>query len=103
MAMAFEMMGISPMGSSMVPAEDGRKAEVALETGRLAVEVLKRGLRPSDIITRRSPENAIAAVATSGGSTNPALHLVAVAREAGGAVGIRMEERRGGEECRFRW
>src|SRR3712207_6283897 len=83
MAMAFEMMGISPMGSSMVPAEDGRKAEVALETGRLAVDVLKRGLRPSDIITRRSLENAIAAVATSGGSTNAVLHLLAVAREAG--------------------
>jgi dihydroxy-acid dehydratase len=83
MAMAFEVLGISPMGSSMVPAEDGRKADVAVETGRLAVDVLQRGLRPSDVITKRSLENAIAAVATSGGSTNAVLHLLAVAREAG--------------------
>jgi dihydroxy-acid dehydratase len=83
MAMAFEVLGISPMGSSMVPAEDGRKAEVGLEAGRLVMDVLRRGLRPSDVITRRSLENAIAAVATSGGSTNAVLHLLAVAREAG--------------------
>ena len=83
MAMAFEVLGISPMGSSMVPAEDGRKAEVAKEAGRLAVDVLKRGLTPSDVITRKSLENAIAAVATSGGSTNAVLHLLAIAREAG--------------------
>ena len=83
MAMAFEVLGISPMGSSMVPAEDGRKAEVGREAGRLAVDVLKRGLVPSDVITRKSLENAIAAVATSGGSTNAVLHLLAVARETG--------------------
>jgi dihydroxy-acid dehydratase len=83
MAMAFEVLGISPMGSSMVPAEDGRKAEVAVEAGRLAVDVLHRGLRPSDVITKKSLENAIAAVATSGGSTNAVLHLLAIARESG--------------------
>ena len=88
MAMAFEVLGISPMGSSMVPAEDGRKAEVAVEAGRLAMDVLQRGLRPSDIITRRALENAIAAVATSGGSTNAVLHLLAVAREAGVELSI---------------
>ncbi|MDQ5807494.1 MAG: dihydroxy-acid dehydratase [Actinomycetota bacterium] len=83
MAMAFEVLGISPMGSSMVPAEDGRKAEVGVEAGRLALDVLNRGLRPSDVITKKSLENAIAAVATSGGSTNAVLHLLAIAREAG--------------------
>lgn len=83
MAMAFEVLGISPMGSSMVPAEDGAKAQVARETGKLAVDILRRGLKPSDIITTPSLENAIAAVATSGGSTNAVLHLLAVAREAG--------------------
>ncbi|HEX8086885.1 MAG TPA: dihydroxy-acid dehydratase [Solirubrobacteraceae bacterium] len=83
MAMAFEVLGISPMGSSMVPAEDGAKADVARQAGELAVDVLHRGLRPSDIITTKSLENAIAAVATSGGSTNAVLHLLAVAREAG--------------------
>jgi dihydroxy-acid dehydratase len=83
MAMAFEVLGISPMGSSMVPAEDGRKAQVGIDTGGLVMDVLARGLRPSDVITKASLENAIAAVATSGGSTNAVLHLLAVAREAG--------------------
>jgi dihydroxy-acid dehydratase len=83
MAMAFEVLGISPMGSSMVPAEDGKKGKVAEECGRLVVDVLKRGLTPSQIITREALENAIAAGAMSGGSTNLVLHLLAVAHEAG--------------------
>jgi dihydroxy-acid dehydratase len=83
MAMAFEVLGISPMGSSMVPAEHKSKAEVAFGIGELAMDALKRGLRPSDVITRDSLENAIAAIACSGGSTNGVLHLLAVAREAG--------------------
>src|ERR687885_52619 len=83
MAMAFEVLGISPMGPSMVPAQYPSKAEVAYEAGKLVVDVLKRGLRPSDIITRDALENAIAAVTSSGGSTNGVLHLLAVAREAG--------------------
>ncbi len=83
MAMAFEILGISPMGSAMVPAEHAGKAEVAIEAGKLMMEVLDRGLRPRDIITKDSLENAIAAIATSGGSTNGVLHLLAVAREAG--------------------
>jgi dihydroxy-acid dehydratase len=83
MAMAFEILGISPAGSAMVPAMDGRKGDVAFEAGRLVMDVLARGQRPSDIVTRESLENAIAAIATSGGSTNGVLHLLAVAREAG--------------------
>jgi dihydroxy-acid dehydratase len=83
MAMAFEMLGISPMGSSMVPAMAGTKGEVARAAGELVMDVLRRGQRPSDIITRESLENAIAAIACSGGSTNGVLHLLAVAREAG--------------------
>ena len=83
MAMAFEVMGISPMGSSMVPAENGRKGEVAVEVGKLVMDVLARGQRVSDVITREAIENAIAAVATSGGSTNAVLHLLAIARETG--------------------
>jgi dihydroxy-acid dehydratase len=83
MAMAFEVLGISPAGYSMVPAMNGRKSEVAFETGRLVMDVLERGLLPSDIITRESLENAIAAIACSGGSTNGVLHLLAVAREMG--------------------
>jgi dihydroxy-acid dehydratase len=83
MAMAFEVLGISPAGSSMVPAEDGRKLDVAVKTGELVMDVLKRGQRPSEIITKAGLENAIAAVATSGGSTNGVLHLLAVANEMG--------------------
>jgi dihydroxy-acid dehydratase len=88
MAMAFEVLGISPSGYSMVPAVDGRKAEVAFEAGRLVMDVLERGLLPSDIITRESLENAIAAIASSGGSTNGVLHLLAVAREMGVELAI---------------
>src|SRR3954469_12858028 len=83
MAMAFEVLGISPMGPSMVPAQYPSKAEVAYEAGKLVVDVLRRGLRPRDIITREALENAIAAVTASGGSTNGVLHLLAVAREMG--------------------
>jgi dihydroxy-acid dehydratase len=88
MAMAFEVLGISPAGFSMVPATDARKADVAGEAGKLVLDVLKRGLRPSDIITREALENAIAAVACSGGSTNAVLHLLAIAREMDVALSI---------------
>ncbi len=81
MAMAFEVLGISPPGFSMVPAVDPHKQDVATEAGRLVLDVLGRNLRPRDIITRESLENAIAAIACSGGSTNGVLHLLAVAKE----------------------
>jgi dihydroxy-acid dehydratase len=82
MAMAFEVMGISPAGAAMVPAEDATKADAAVECGKLVMDVLARGQRPSEVITRESLENAIAAIASSGGSTNGVLHLLAVAKEA---------------------
>jgi dihydroxy-acid dehydratase len=88
MAMAFEVLGISPSGFSMVPATNPRKSEVATEAGRLVMDVLKRGQRPSDIITRESLENAIAAIACSGGSTNGVLHLLAIAKEMGVELSI---------------
>jgi dihydroxy-acid dehydratase len=88
MAMAFEVLGISPAGSSMVPAEDGRKLEVAVECGKLVMEVLAAGRRPSDVITKQALENAIAAGAMSGGSTNIVLHLLAVAHEMGVPLSI---------------
>jgi dihydroxy-acid dehydratase len=83
MSTAFEMMGISAMGTSMVPAEDGKKGQAAVEVGRLAMKLLEDDVRPSKIITRESLENAIACVAATGGSTNGVLHLLAIAREAG--------------------
>ena len=88
MAMAFEVMGISPNGFAMVDAQAPMKSEVAFKTGELAVEVLKRGLLPRDVITKESIQNAIAAVMTSGGSTNAVLHLLAVAYEAGVELNI---------------
>ena len=83
MAIAFEFLGISPMGRNGVPAMDRHKDDVAFECGKMVMDLLKRDLRPRHIITRKSLENAIAAVATTGGSTNAVLHLLAVACEAG--------------------
>ncbi|MBA3753627.1 MAG: dihydroxy-acid dehydratase [Nitrospira sp.] len=83
MAIAFEFLGISPMGRNGVPAMDQKKDYVAFECGQMVMDLLKKDIRPKQIITRRSIENAIAAVATTGGSTNAVLHLLAVAREMG--------------------
>jgi dihydroxy-acid dehydratase len=82
MAIAFEFLGISPMGRNGVPAMDQKKDDVAFECGKMVMDLLKQDLRPRQIITRKSLENAIAAVATTGGSTNAVLHLLAIAREA---------------------
>ncbi|MGA9372317.1 MAG: dihydroxy-acid dehydratase [Solirubrobacterales bacterium] len=83
MACAFEVMGMTPMGSGMVPAVAAAREQVARECGELVMRVLADDLRPSRIITKDSIENAIATVAMSGGSTNGVLHLLAVANEAG--------------------
>jgi dihydroxy-acid dehydratase len=88
MAMAFQLLGISPIGPSDVPAQDPNKAQAAFEAGELVMDVLARGQRPSEIITKDALENAIAGVAMSGGSTNAVLHLLAVAREAGVELSI---------------
>jgi dihydroxy-acid dehydratase len=88
MATAFEVLGISPMGSGMVPAEDGKKGQVAEDCGRLVVELVRSDVKPSSVITRESLENAIACVAATGGSTNAVLHLLAVANEAGVELSI---------------
>ena len=82
MAIAFEFLGISPMGFNGVPAMDPRKDDVAFKCGQMVMDLLKKDLRPRQILTRKALENAIAAVATTGGSTNAVLHLLAVAREA---------------------
>lgn len=90
MAMAIEVLGMSPMGSASVPAMDAKKDHVAFEAGRLAMDLLRHNLRPRRIITRQSLENAIASVAATGGSTNSVLHLLAIAREAG--VPLRIDD-----------
>ena len=83
MATAMEMIGLSPMGANSVPAMDPEKDQVAFRSGELVLDLLRRGTKARDILTRPSLENAIAAVAASGGSTNAVLHLLAIAREAG--------------------
>jgi dihydroxy-acid dehydratase len=83
MSTAFEMLGISAMGTSMVPAENGKKGQAAEDVGRLVMQLIDQDLRPSQVITRESLDNAIACVAATGGSTNAVLHLLAVAREIG--------------------
>lgn len=88
MATAFEMLGISPMGANSVPAMVKEKDGVAFECGKLVMALLKKDLRPKKIVTRNSLENAIAAVAATGGSTNAVLHLLAIAHEAGISLSI---------------
>ena len=83
MAMVCEFLGIAPMGLSSIPATNEGKAKAGEVAGKLTLELLKRNLTPSKVITRSAIENAIAGVAASGGSTNAVLHLLAIAREAG--------------------
>ena len=82
MAASLELIGLSPMGLNGIPAEDPRKGEAAETCGRLVMELVRNDLRPSAILTREAFENAIAAVAATGGSTNAVLHYLALAREA---------------------
>ena len=86
MATALDFLGISPAGANAVPATNAAKAQTAVAAGELAVDLLRRNVRPRDIITRASIENAIASVAATGGSTNAVLHLMAIAHEAGVAL-----------------
>ncbi len=83
MSMVMEVIGLSPVGFNSIPAVDPAKMGAAEKAGRLAVQVLEQDLRPSRILTRRAFDNAIAAVAASGGSTNAVLHLLALARTVG--------------------
>jgi dihydroxy-acid dehydratase len=83
MSSSLELLGLSPMGLNGIPAEDPRKGEAAETCGRLVMELVRKDLRPSAILTREAFENAIAAVAATGGSTNAVLHYLALSREAG--------------------
>ena len=83
MATVMELIGLSPLGTAAVPQVDQRKHGVAARCGRIVLDLVKNNLRPRDIVTRKAIDNAIASVATTGGSTNAVLHLLAIAREAG--------------------
>src|SRR5260370_7188176 len=82
MAMVCEFLGIAPMGLSSVPATNAGKAAAGRRAGEIVVELLRRDLTPSKIITKAAIENAISGVAATGGSTNSVLHLLAIANEA---------------------
>jgi len=83
MALALEFFGLAVMGSGSVPATDAHKRDVAVETGKHVMAVLRNGVTPRELINRKSFENAIATVAATGGSTNGVLHFLALAREFG--------------------
>ena len=90
MATAISFLGISPMGANEVPAVDPRKLQIAVDCGKTVMDLLSKDIRPSQIITHASLENAIASVATTGGSTNAVLHLLGIARDAG--VPLKLDE-----------
>src|SRR3989440_5878835 len=81
MATVLEFLGISPAGLNDVPATDPAKHEAAYEAGKIAMRLVRDDVRPSHVITRDALENAVAAVAATGGSTNGVLHLLAIAYE----------------------
>ncbi|MDQ2688484.1 MAG: dihydroxy-acid dehydratase [Armatimonadota bacterium] len=83
MAICMEFLGLAAMGTAGVPAVDPEKDNVGIRAGHTIVEMLNRGLKPSDILTREAFENAFAGAVATGGSTNSVLHLLALAREAG--------------------
>ena len=82
MASVAEAIGMSLPGSASAPAVDGRRDEYAFASGEAVIELLRRGIRPRDIMTKKAFENAIAIVMALGGSTNAVLHLLAMAYEA---------------------
>jgi len=88
MSTAMEFIGLSPLGANSVPALDPRKGEVAYRAGQQVMDLLRRGVRPLEILTRQAFENAIASAVATGGSTNSVLHLLAMAREAGVPLSI---------------
>ena len=82
MSSSFEALGMSLMGSSSMAAPDGEKADSAAQSAKVLLEAIKKNLRPRDIITRKSIENAVALIMATGGSTNGVLHFLAIASAA---------------------
>jgi L-arabonate dehydrase len=80
MACLAEALGMAPSGSAAVPAADSRRLAISQEVGRLAVQMVERDMRPSQIITAEALENAVMALSALGGSTNAVVHLLALAR-----------------------
>ena len=83
MASISEALGLAPLGSAAAPAEHDDRYEIAQRAGEIAVDAVENDRRPSDILSKKSFENAIALQVATGGSTNAVLHLLALAAEAG--------------------
>ena len=83
MSMVLEFLGLSPGGLNGIPAEDPKKDDAARRCGEIVMDLVRRDVRPSAIVSRASLDNAIASVAATGGSTNGVLHLLAIAHEFG--------------------
>ena len=83
MSMVMEFIGLSPAGLNGIPAEDPAKDEAARQTGELVMDLVRRDVRPSALVTREALENGIASIAATGGSTNGVLHILALAHEFG--------------------
>ena len=90
MASISEALGLAPLGSASAPAESGARYDVARRAGEAALDAVANDRRPSDILTKKSFENAVALQVAIGGSTNAVLHLLALAAEAG--VDLSIEE-----------
>jgi dihydroxy-acid dehydratase len=83
MSSSFEALGMSVLGSSQMASPDAEKADSAAQSARVLVEAIKRDIKPRDIVTRKSIENAVALIMATGGSTNAVLHYLAIAHAAG--------------------
>ncbi len=90
MASISEALGLAPLGSADAPAESPERYDIAARAGEAVLQAVKEDLRPSDILSKKSFENAIALQVAIGGSTNAVLHLLALAAEAG--VDLTIEE-----------
>ena len=99
MSSSFEALGMSVIGSSQMASPDPEKADSAAESARVLVEAVRNNLRPRDIISRKSIENAVALVMATGGSTNAVLHYLAIAHAAG-VSGTSMISSASGARCR---
>ena len=90
MATIMEAIGISPAGLNGIPATAEEKNKAAFRCGEIVMDLVRKDLKPSQIMTRQAFENAIVSVAASGGSTNAVLHLLALAKEA--SVSLKIDE-----------
>jgi dihydroxy-acid dehydratase len=82
MSSSFEALGMSLLGSSQMASPDPEKADSAADSARVLVEAIKKDIKPRDIVTRKSIENAMALIMATGGSTNAVLHFLAIAHAA---------------------